>query len=102
MFTKTILSFSALFIFLAACNNGDTAQQTEKKDTMQTRTAVLPDPKNYQQTIDGKATDLYRLRNGRGITAYITNYGGRVVSLLVPDKNGKVVDVSIGHSGIQA
>src|SRR5690606_18429120 len=39
---------------------------------------------------------LYTLSNGR-ITATITNYGGRIVSLLVPDKRGNPVDVVLGY-----
>ena len=43
---------------------------------------------DFQQTIDGKQTDLYFLRNKNGIEIAITNFGGRVVELLTPDKKG--------------
>ena len=31
----------------------------------------------------------------------LTNYGARIVSLMVPDKNGKMIDVVTGHNNIQ-
>ena len=46
---------------------------------------------------DGTAVDLYRLTNRNGVVATITNYGGIVVSLLVPDREGKLGDVVLGY-----
>ena len=44
----------------------------------------------FGKTPDGTAVDLYRLTNRHGLRAAITNYGGIVVSLLVPDREGKL------------
>ena len=60
---------------------------------------LLPNPDNFRDTIDGKATGLYFLHNG-AMTAAITNYGARVVSLIVPDKNGNPTDVVDGYDSI--
>lgn len=57
--------------------------------------------KAFQQTIDGKSTDLYYLKNKNGVRATVTNYGGRLVSLLVPDRKEKMVDVVLGFNSIQ-
>ena len=46
---------------------------------------------------DGTAVDLYTLRNASGAEAQITTYGGIVTSLKVPDRNGKLGDVVLGH-----
>ncbi|WP_346862014.1 aldose epimerase family protein [uncultured Draconibacterium sp.] len=54
---------------------------------------------DFQSTVNGKATNLYVLQNG-DITTAITNYGGRIVSLLAPDKNGKPGDVVLGFKSI--
>jgi len=62
---------------------------------------VLPDKAKFQDTVDGKPTDLYILKNNNGITAAITNYGGRLVGLWVPDKNGNNVDVVVGFGSLQ-
>lgn len=57
--------------------------------------------KAFQQTIDGKSTDLYYLKNKNGVRATVTNYGGRLVSLLVPDRKEKMVDVVLGFNSVQ-
>ena len=54
---------------------------------------------DFQKTIDGKTTNLYFLKNGN-IQAAITNYGGRIVGLCTPDKNGKMGDVVLGFNSI--
>jgi hypothetical protein len=46
---------------------------------------------------DGTPVDLFRLTNCHGLVAAITNYGGIVVSLLVPDRQGKLGDVVLGY-----
>ena len=58
------------------------------------------DPKNFIGTVDGKPVALYVLENKNGVEACITNYGGRIVSLLVPDRNGKLTDVELGHDSL--
>jgi len=63
-------------------------------------TGVATDSLKYATTIDGKNVKLYTLKNKSGATVTITNYGGRVVSLLVPDKDNKLVDVVLGYDSI--
>jgi len=57
---------------------------------------------DFVVTVEGKPTALYVLMNGSGAEACITNYGGRLVSLMVPDKNGKMTDVVLGYDNIDA
>ena len=57
--------------------------------------------KDFQTTINGKKTDLYILRNRLGYEVAITNYGGAIVAIMVPDKDGKVANVIQGHDNIQ-
>lgn len=47
---------------------------------------------------DGQTVDLYTLTNSHGMQVGITNYGGRVVSILVPDRQGKMGDVVLGFN----
>jgi len=49
---------------------------------------------------DGRQVELYNLTNANGLRARITNYGGIVVSLEVPDKNGKLGDVTLGFDNL--
>ena len=58
------------------------------------------DPANFETTIDGKAVKLYKLVNHAGMEVCITNFGGRIVSVMVPDKNGKMTDVVLGFDSI--
>jgi len=46
---------------------------------------------------DGKSVELFTLRNKNGLEARITNYGGIVVALLAPDRNGTLGDVVLGY-----
>ncbi len=57
---------------------------------------ALPSPSAFDTTIDGKKVSLFTLKNKNGLEAAITNYGGRIVSLLVPDKDGKKTDIVVG------
>jgi aldose 1-epimerase len=51
-------------------------------------------------TSNGQQVNLYTLNNGRGMTVAITNYGGVVQSINVPDRNGKVADVALGFPNL--
>ncbi len=53
--------------------------------------------KSFGKTPDGQPVDLYVLTAKGGAEACITNYGGAVVSLKVPDRNGKLADVVLGY-----
>src|SRR5258708_8021883 len=53
--------------------------------------------KSFGKTPDGQPVDVYVLTNKSGAEASITNYGGAVVSLKVPDRNGKLADVALGY-----
>ena len=50
----------------------------------------------FGKTKDGQPVDLYTLANASGMEVAITNYGGTVVSIKVPDRNGKFADVVLG------
>ena len=56
---------------------------------------------DFQTTVDHKETDLFVLSNAQGNEVAITNYGGAVVALMVPDKNGVKANVIQGHDNIQ-
>ncbi len=97
----TFLSF--LIITFTACNNSNQmnnensdSTKTDSNKTMQ----LIPSAKNFQTTIDGKQTNLYVLKNGNMQVA-VTNYGARVISIIVPDKNGNPTDVAVGYDAVQ-
>ena len=54
---------------------------------------------NFEKTIEGKQVGLYLLKNGE-LEMAICNYGGRIVSLSVPAKNGDKTDIVLGFKSI--
>ncbi|MEL7599496.1 MAG: aldose epimerase family protein [Proteiniphilum sp.] len=54
----------------------------------------------FEKIVDGKQTGLYTLTNKSGCEVTITNYGAKIVSLMVPDKKGIFTDVVLGHPSI--
>ena len=55
---------------------------------------------DFQKVVDGKDVGLYILTNKNGLEMSVTNYGAKIVSLHVPDRNGKMTDVVLGHNNI--
>lgn len=55
---------------------------------------------DFGKTLDGKKVDIYTLRNTNGVEARICNYGGLVVSLKCPDRNGHMGDVVLGYDNL--
>lgn len=89
----------ALSSFLVACNNPEKSSNGTN-DT--TSNVVKLDTGAYQKNINGKQTNLYQLTNKNGAIVQITNYGGRIMSIVVPDKNGKPTDVALGYDSVQS
>ena len=56
---------------------------------------------NFQTEVDGKKTDLFVLRNANNMEVCITNFGGRIVSVMVPDREGVMRDVVLGFDSIR-
>ncbi|TGE25806.1 galactose mutarotase [Hymenobacter aquaticus] len=57
-------------------------------------------PTSFGHTHDGTEVQLYTLTNAHGLQARITNYGGTLTSLLVPDKAGQLGDVVLGFDNV--
>ncbi len=49
----------------------------------------------------GETVSLYTLRNEKGIEATISNFGGRIVTLKVPDRTGKLADIVLGYDTVE-
>lgn len=50
---------------------------------------------------NGKVVNLYTLSNANGMKVGIINYGGRIVSIMAPDRNGKMADVVLGWNNLE-
>ena len=88
-FARPFLGF-ALVLLLAGM--GACSKRTEDAGPMK--------PQPFGTTADGKEVFLYTLKNHSGMEAKITNYGGIVVSLRVPDRAGKFDDVVLGYDSL--
>lgn len=88
---KTFTLLAGLMLLASACTTktGDdtTASGLKRAD--------------FQTEVDGKQTDLFVLKNKNGMEVCITNFGGRMVSIMVPDRDGKMQDVVLGFDSIQ-
>lgn len=56
---------------------------------------------DFQAVVQGKETDLYTLSNDNGVQIQVTNYGGAVVAIMVPDRDGNFANVIQGHTNIE-
>ena len=86
-------------LVMSACNQSapkSTATMTDSTNS----TAMLPSAAGFEKNFDGKQTHLFILKNKKGVTAAISDYGAHLVGMLVPDKNGKMTDVVLGFDSI--
>jgi aldose 1-epimerase len=82
-----------LFLLLLLACNGQKRQIFNQKITLLNDSA-------FTTTLNDKEISLYTIESGKGIVMQVTNFGGRVVSLWMPDKNGHYEDIVYGHDHI--
>jgi aldose 1-epimerase len=70
-----------------------------KQSANQTEPA-LPVAENFTKSVDGKEYALYSLKNEAGMEIYVTNFGARIVSIIVPAKDGAKYDVALGFDDL--
>src|SRR5476651_1486984 len=86
---------------LTSCSGTGNSTKTDSSTASTVKPVdSLPSPAGFQKVVDGKKVDLYYLKNKNGLKAAVTNFGGRLVSLFVPDKAGKMVDVVAGFDSV--
>ena len=76
-----------ILLILALFNNQSCTMENDIK---------LLNKSDFQKNINELKTDLFVLRNKNGVISELTNYGARVISLWVPDKNGNFDDIVLG------
>ena len=90
---KGLISMGVLLVFLTGC----TPTPSQQKLTLSGL-----DPARFEKMIDDtKPVKLYTLKNESGMEVCITNFGARIVSIMVPDKNNKMTDVVLGFDNIE-
>ena len=88
-----ILSMLSAFL-LVACMGG-------KQENSVELTESGLNPQKFVTDVDGKKTGLYILKNKNNMEVCVTNFGGRIVSIMAPDRNGTMRDVVLGFDSIQ-
>lgn len=100
---KLFLALGLVSGVLVSCNTS--TKKTGSADSLHTAEHVVyntPDSLAFLGTADNKQIHLYTLKNKDGALASITNFGGRIVSLLVKDNKDQLVDVVLGHDSLKA
>ncbi|MCI1186711.1 galactose-1-epimerase [Hymenobacter sp. DH14] len=91
-------------LLLAACGSNPSAEQTTATapaaDSTSTKAAAMPTSASFGKALDGTEIQLFTLTNKQGAKAAITNYAGTLVSLMMPDKDGKMGDVVLGFDSV--
>ena len=77
-----------------------TMMSCDPKPTASELTASGLNPAKFDTIVNGDTVKLYTLKGDKGMEVCITNYGGRIVSLMVPDKNDSLIDVVLGFDNI--
>ena len=85
---KLLLFAMALCLMLGACNRS------------QSNVARYVPEKNFMDQMDTIPVRLYTLHNNY-LSAQVTNYGARVVSLYTPDRNGNPDNILVGHDNLK-
>jgi aldose 1-epimerase len=97
-----LMMLSCSAVLFAACNGNPKTTDSTVKDSTSVTTQSIPDSANFEADVQGQKVKLFTLKNNSGATVAITNYGGRLVSLLVPDKDGKATDVILGYDSLKS
>lgn len=84
--------FHLILIIIAALA---CSQKTQKEIDMPYSKA------DFERVVDGKPTLLFTMKNESGMVVTLTNYGAKIVSIYVPDKNGDFADVMLGFNSIE-
>ncbi len=89
---KTFLAALATIFIVTGCTDPNSAVKLTQSGL---------NMKNFETEVNGKKSGLYVLTNTSGMEVCITNFGGRIVSVMVPDKDGNMKDVVLGFDSIQ-
>ncbi|MDO4802868.1 MAG: galactose-1-epimerase, partial [Prevotellaceae bacterium] len=87
---KTVLGMGTIAALIASCAGGkDAANSCFKLDAAK-----------FDTVVNQKEVKLFTMTNANGMEVSITNFGGRIVQILVPDKDGNMQDVVLGYDNI--
>jgi len=82
----------AIVAFVGCSNNQKVVQENSTLSGLK--------KSSFESVVNGDSIHLYVMKNANGMEVCVTNYGGRIVSVMVPDKNGEMQDVVLGFDSI--
>lgn len=94
----TVLSL--VFLIMLSCSPQSQNNSEENATEKESLKGISVEP--YGTLENGTEVSLYTMTNEKGATMKVINYGGIIVSLEVPDKNGNLVDVVLGFDSLRA
>src|SRR5690348_9036882 len=97
-----LLMMSCAVVLFNACKSKPKSNNATGQDTASLTEQKLPDSASFNADVQGKKVGLFTLKNKSNATVLITNYGGRLVSIVVPDKSGKPTDVILGYDSLKS
>ena len=87
---KLLLPLGIAALMLSSCGNKPTTELTLSG----------LNPMDFKTEVNNQQVNLYTLKNKAGMEVCITNFGARIVSIMVPDKNGEMKDVVLGFDNV--
>jgi aldose 1-epimerase len=97
--TKGLFGLIGLIVMLLAVAGACTTGKQPATETQSPEAGIKRSV--FGKMPDGQEVHLYTLTNASGMQVAITNFGGRIVKILVPDRNGKMADVVLGFDNLQ-
>ncbi|MDR1010793.1 MAG: galactose mutarotase [Opitutaceae bacterium] len=89
---KTILSLTAMLALACVAGCSQSASETTASGLQRSK---------FQKQIGGKTSDLFVMKNNKGVEICVTSYGARIVSWFAPDRDGKMEDIVLGYDDVQ-
>ena len=96
--TRGLLGLASLIVTLLAVTGACTSGKQPAPETHTQETGIKRSV--FGKMPDGQEVHLYTLTNSNGMQVAITDYGARIVSILAPDRNGKMADVVLGFDNL--
>ena len=96
----TLFSLIAVCLIQGCSENTPEVKTSNEAEVKSQQTSMSITKASFGKTTDGNTADLYTLINDAGAIAKITNYGGIITSLSMPDKNGLYEDVVLGYDSL--
>ena len=94
-------ALAGLMALTAACSGSTETGAANNTNEIQQENTMNVESSDFGSLPDGTAVKLFTLKNANGVEAGVTNYGGTLVTLKTPDKNGKFEDILLGFDSVQ-